>query len=237
MSKQPFPGFPAKSSSTPLPDLFFSRLLPEIQSLPELKVVLHIFFRLYQEKGTPKLITYDELASDETLMRGLDETADAREALRQALDSAVGRGVLLHTVLGAEGQSQDAYFINSASGRAAVSRIESGELSTQVSPHSQTQTRRESPNIFILYEQNIGLLTPMIAEELKEAEKLYPAAWIEEAFKEAVALNKRSWRYIARILERWSVEGKGSGKSGRDSEKKRGPERYLGGKYGHLVRH
>jgi DNA replication protein DnaD len=77
----------------------------------------------------------------------------------------------------------------------------------------------------------------MIAEELKEAEKLYPAAWIEEAFKEAVALNKRSWRYIARILERWSVEGKGSGKSGRDSKKKQGPERYLGGKYGHLVRH
>ena len=233
MSNQPFPGFPAKSSSTLLPDLFFSRLLPEIHSLPELKVVLHIFFRLHQKKGTPEFVTYEELGSDGTLMEGLDGTTEAPEVLRHALDSAVGRGVLLHVVLKARGQSQDAYFINSASSRAAVSRIESGELSMQVSPH----TRRESPNIFILYEQNIGLLTPMRAEELKEAEKLYPAAWIEEAFEEAVALNKRSWPYIARILERWSVEGKGSGKSGRDSKKKRGPERYLGGKYGHLVRH
>jgi len=237
LSNQPFPGFPAKSSFTPLPDLFFSRLLPEIHSLPELKVVLHIFFRLHQKKRTPEFVTYEELGSDETLMEGLDGTTEAPEVLRHALDSAVGRGVLLHVVLKARGQSQDAYFINSASTRAAVSRIESGELSMQVSPHSQPHTRRESPNIFILYEQNIGLLTPMIAEELKEAEKLYPAAWIEEAFEEAVALNKRSWPYIARILERWSVEGRGSGKSGRDSKKKRGLERYLGGKYGHLVRH
>jgi len=36
--------------------------------------------------------------------------------------------------------------------------------------------------------------TYMIAEELKEAEKLYPARWIEEALKEAVMLNKRSWK-------------------------------------------
>jgi len=72
---------------------------------------------------------------------------------------------------------------------------------------------------------------------LKEAEKLYPAPWIEEAFREAVSLNKRNWRYIARILERWSLEGKGSGESGRDSKKERGPSRYLRGRYGHLVRH
>jgi DNA replication protein len=74
-------------------------------------------------------------------------------------------------------------------------------------------------NIFTLYEQNIGMITPMIAEELKEAEKLYPPRWIEEAFKEAVTLNKRSWRYIARILERWASEGKDSGEHKRDIKK------------------
>ena len=235
MSNQPFPGFPAKSSFTPLPDLFFSRLLPEIHSLAELRLVLHIFWRLYPKKEAAKFITYDELASDRTLMEGLDGTADASEVLRGALASAVGRSVLLH--VGGRGQSQDIYFINDERSRAAVSKIRSGELPAHTLPQSQPCIGQEAPNIFTLYEQNIGLLTPMIAEELKEAEKLYPAAWIEEALGEAVALNKRSWRYIARILERWSIEGKGSGKSGRDSKKKRGPERYLGGKYGHLVRH
>jgi DnaD/phage-associated family protein len=90
-------------------------------------------------------------------------------------------------------------------------------------------------NIFTLYEQNIGMITPMIAEELKEAEKLYPPLWIEEAFKEAVTLNKRSWKYIARILERWTSEGKDSGEYKRDI-KKGGPNKYIKGKYGHLVK-
>jgi DnaD/phage-associated family protein len=90
-------------------------------------------------------------------------------------------------------------------------------------------------NIFALYEQNIGIITPMIAEELKEADKLYPPQWIEEAFKEAVTLNKRSWRYIARILERWASEGKDSGKH-RRSIKKVDPDKYIKGRYGHLVK-
>ncbi len=233
MNREPFRGFPTRSSLTPVPDIFFSRLLAEIDSLPELKVVLHVFWRLYRKQGALKSITCEELTSDKTLVEGLDGT----EVLRGALDSAVGHGILLHVVLGGEGGARDAYFINSEANRAAVAKIQSGELSAHVMPQPQSHTREEPANVFALYEQNIGLLTPMIAEELKEAEKLYPAPWIEEAFREAVSLNKRNWRYIARILERWSLEGKGSGESGRDSKKERGPSRYLRGRYGHLVRH
>jgi len=89
-------------------------------------------------------------------------------------------------------------------------------------------------NIFSLYEQNIGMITPMIAEELKEAERLYPEKWIKQAFKEAVMLNKHNWRYISRILEHWASEGKESGKYKRDS-KESSPDKYVKGKYGHLV--
>ena len=62
------------------------------------------------------------------------------------------------------------------------------------------------------------MLNPMITEELKDAEKQYPSEWIEEAFREAVKSNKRSWRYVAAILERWEREGKDDGRSGRDSK-------------------
>ena len=79
------------------------------------------------------------------------------------------------------------------------------------------------------------MLTPLIAEELKDAESRYPADWIREAFREAVAHNKRNWRYIGRILERWAVEGKDHGKSGRDTEKADDPDKYIRGKYGHVV--
>ena len=80
---------------------------------------------------------------------------------------------------------------------------------------SPSSPRNDSPNIFSIYEANIGMLTPMIADELREAENLYPASWIEDAFREAVEQNKRSWRYIERILERWTQEGKGNGQPGR----------------------
>jgi DNA replication protein len=233
LNNQPFPGFPAKSNFTPLPNLFFARLLPQISSLTELKLILHIFWRLYQKRGAAKFVTYRELIGDKTLMEGI-EGSNPAEALGSALESAVKRGVLLHLVLEKEGESQKLYFINNEANRRAIAKLQSGELSLGALPQPQPYIEEEKPNIFALYEQNIGLLGPMIAEELKEAEKLYPASWIEEAFKEAVSLNKRSWRYIARILERWSTEGKESGESRRDFKKK-GYSRK--GRYGHLVRH
>ena len=66
-----------------------------------------------------------------------------------------------------------------------------------------------------MYEDNIGMMSPMIADGLREAEQLYPATWIEDAFREAVENNKRSWIYVSRILERWSREGRGDGEPGR----------------------
>ncbi|WP_297167241.1 DnaD domain-containing protein [Thermogemmatispora sp.] len=66
----------------------------------------------------------------------------------------------------------------------------------------------ERPNIFVLYEQNIGLLSPLIADELRDAAERYPPEWIEAAFREAVEHNKRNWRYIRAILRRWETEGR-----------------------------
>jgi DnaD/phage-associated family protein len=64
-------------------------------------------------------------------------------------------------------------------------------------------------SVFALYEQNIRLFrTPLIAEELAEAEKHYPAEWIADAFREAVSLNRPNWRYIESILRRWEAEGR-----------------------------
>jgi len=93
----------------------------------------------------------------------------------------------------------------------------------------------ERPNIFALYEQNIGLLQPLIAEELREAEKTYPAAWIEEAFKIAVERNARNWRYIKAILERWTREGKDDGAPKRGSKEDR--YRYIKGEYADYIEH
>jgi len=234
-----FKGFPPRMQFTPLPNLFFTRLLPQISDITELKTTLHIFWTLYQKRGYPRFITYSELLGNTSLMSSLKEaTKSPDEALRNALEMATKRGTVLHIILDRDGVAEDVYFLNTESDRQAVAKIKRGELCLSgLKAEGQTYVETEElPDIFTLYEQNIGMLTPMIAEELKEAERLYPVTWIKDAVKEAVSLNKRSWRYIARILERWSSEGRSNGTYRGDSAKKTSPDKYIKGKYGHMVR-
>ena len=200
-----------KTDFISLPDSFFTQAVPKIQDLAELKTVLYVYYLILRKPDHPHPdiigVTYKELKAESCrLSAELDE-----ETLRQALDSAVEHGTLLHSTLNISGVPEDVY-----------------SLTADIRQPSAV-------NIFALYEQNIGIITPMIAEELKEADKLYPPQWIGEAFKEAVTLNKRSWKYIVRILERWASEGKDSGEHRRDI-KKDGPDKYIKGRYGHLVK-
>jgi DNA replication protein len=204
MPEQQLSSSQRKTDFISLPDSFFTQAVPKIQDLAELKIALYVAYLILRKQGRPYFVTYKELRSHELIATMGEET------LRQALNSAVENGALLHSTLNINGVPEDVYSLTDAS------------------------SQPSAINIFTLYEQNIGMITPMIAEELKEADKIYPPQWIEEAFKEAVTLNKRSWRYIARILERWANEGKDSGEYKRNI-KKDDPDKYIKGKYGHLV--
>ena len=159
------------------------------------------------------------------------------EVLRQSLEMATQRGTILHLVLDRDGTPEDIYFLNNESDRQIMAKIQNGELilSGLKAKEPAYVATEEPPDIFTLYEQNIGMLTPRIAEELREVEKLYPETWIRDAINEAIALNKRNWRYIERILEHWSTEGKSNGTYKRYA-KKTDPDKYLKQKYGHIVR-
>jgi DNA replication protein len=235
--REQFKGFPARTKFTAIPNSFFSALLPQISDIAELKTTLHIFQALYQKRGYPRFTTYKELLGSKSLMDSLAGTSPPDKTLRQALEMATRRGTILHIVLDRDGTPEDVYLLNTAADRQAATKIQNGELALsglRVKEPAYIGTEAP-PDIFTLYEQNIGMLTPIIAEELKEAMKLYPETWIRDAINEAISLNKRSWRYIERILERWSAEGKGDGTYRGDS-KKTGPDKYIKGKYGHMVR-
>ena len=175
------------------------------------------------------------MATDQRLLGGLASPAAFRqEALRDALERAVARRTLLRVTTGEEPGRQDWYFVNSEKGRQAVDDLLAGRWTpAEAGQHVHLQAQR--PNIFVLYEQNIGPLTPLLAEELMEAENTYPAAWIEDAFREAVKSNKRSWRYVQRILERWAAEGKGDETSRRGDERDR--RRFIEGEYADYIEH
>ncbi len=216
-----FAGFSSRSF-TPIPDTFFSQLLPEVENLAELRLTLYLFWLLYHKKGYPRFVTLEELLSDPQLNRMLGE-----EGIRRGLEEAVKRGALFKLILERNGALRELYFLNNEEGRRAVARIEAGELELGGVVRREPLPQ-DKLNIFALYEQHIGLLTPLIAEELKEAERLYPASWIEEAFREAVRLNRLNWKYISRILERWRLQGRRvRGRAGEDLKADLEPKEYL----------
>lgn len=234
-----FIDFMEQAEVIPVPNQFFTTAMPRINDIAELKTVLHILWLLSYQKVYPCLITQKDLLSDPVLVRGIaKEDWQVEETLTRAMALAVEHGILLCLEMQKGGKFENAYLLNGEVERCLVDEIQKGEaqLPNIIVKEVEGGQTLLQPNIFALYEQNIGMLTPMIVEELKEAEKCYPSDWIESAFKEAVRMNKRSWKYIARILERWNIEGKDDGKLERHFKTENGPTKYVRGKYGHMVR-
>ena len=250
-----FGGFPdGKLKVTPVPELFFHELLPLIDDLTELKLTLHCLWLFRQAGREAPYLSEEELLSDELLGRSLlaaappqqalarytTEESRARDLLRHALELAVARGTLIQVSAksgpaGAAGQARAWYFLNSESGRAAVARVQSGEWAPPGAEGMQQLSARR-PNIYVLYEQNLGMIhSPLLAEELLDAEETYPADWIKEAFRIAVTNNVRRWVYVRRILERWADEGRGERRGTRSTVREERPA-YGNSGYEDLIR-
>ncbi len=231
---QGFIGFDEQEQEVSLPASFFLRLLPILDDLAELKLTLCLLYRRALA-GRPVLFARAELEQDPEIrvMLGLDG-AQAAEEIGRALERAAARGTLL-TLRRARGNLwEEAYVLNEPAGRRLAEELASGQSAPE-EESAPAPWRLQRPNIFVLYEQNIGLLQPLIAEELREAEKTYPMSWIEEAFRIAAERNVRNWRYVRAILERWAQEGKRDEISGRDTEGH--GRKYIEGKYGRYVKH
>lgn len=229
-SKRRFTGFQKGTLYTPVPNPLLGPLLEQIQDLAELKVTLRGIWMLHRKRSQLHQAQLREFLNDSTLLRGLQGsgTGDARQEIRRGLELAVARGTFLFHRPDGGDEDEAVYLLNTESGRAALagmrldprpgaspSQVGSGALPEGLLDEPQI----EKPSIFSLYEDNVGALSPLLAQELTEAEERYPESWIDQAFKIAVSENKRSWRYIAGILRRWAAEGKDDGKPGRNPEK------------------
>src|SRR5439155_25708615 len=129
-----FAGFPSgKNPFVPVPEVFFTVLLPEIEDSAELKVTLHLFWLLAQKKGNPRCVSGNDLRADQVLLRSLKRTGDPgppEERLHQGLELALARGTLLriHLRLESEGDEQaeliDRYFFNAFRSRKVLNVLE-----------------------------------------------------------------------------------------------------------------
>jgi DnaD/phage-associated family protein len=229
----PFDGFPNSGLATAVPNLFFARVLPEIESVEELIVTAYLFYAAGQSRTVPRYVSLAELEADRTLATTLARFCDGSdaEALRRGLDRATRRGSLVEVSVGqAPNQADRLYAVNTPANRSALAAIDPYAVARKHTlPPAEPAA---APDVFTLYEQNIGAITPLIADDLKDAEERYPQEWLRAAIREAAEANKRSWRYIASILRRWESEGPDYEKPERDSEREWLARRYSSGKRG-----
>jgi DNA replication protein len=200
-----FNGFTSSETFTQIPDSFI-HLLKEIDDAVELKVTLYAIWRIEHIEGKFHALCETDF---ETESLGLDV-----ERIKLGLEKAVERGTLLRS----QHEADVFYFLNSPRGRLAAEAFAKGQWRESARIFSAPSASRKS-NIFKLYEENIGALTPLLSDMLREAEKNFPSAWFEEAFEIAVSRNIRNWKYVEAILTRWKEKGKDERKDQQDTVK------------------
>ena len=159
-----------------------------------------------------------------------DDLRPSLTILEDALERAVARNTLLRLEITIDGEEisdsnrtqpeqliDDWYFMNTVKGRQTLALIRQGRLNEVLAAlPDEARLKVDRPVIFVLYEQNVGILSPMIADQLKDMEKTYPPQWITEAFEIAVSRNARNLKYIQAILKRWEIDGRDT--VGRDGQ-------------------
>lgn len=197
-----------------IPRAFFTDVLPQLTELAEVQTTLATFRLAADAGGIESPVSETTLRADRSLRTALRAPGSPREPderIATGLDLATGRGTLLRFVAERGDGSDIWYYVNTPVNQALVAAMARGAVAPPRVLWSEGQPPAvipERPNVFRLYEQNVGPLTPLIADHLVQALETWPVEWIEDAVGEAVAYNKRSWRYIQRILEGWQAEGR-----------------------------
>lgn len=215
----PFEGFMTRNTHlVRVPEDFFTQLLPMVIDLVQIKVLLYLIWHAEQQESKVGFFKMEELKLDQVL---LDMTGGVEN-----LSSAINNLVNLGAVLKADQNLLDEtyFFINGPQGRAAIDAIKFGRWQDPGQRLHPIHLSGNRQNIFKLYEDNIGPITPMMADILKMDEATYPQTWIEEAVQIAVKRNARNWKFIQAILERWQKEGRGNEEDQRN--RSQDPERF-----------
>jgi DnaD/phage-associated family protein len=189
----------------------------EIDDVAELKVTLYAIWRIEHLEGNFRAMCETDFEV-EALGLKIDE-------IQRGLGKAVERGILLKS----QHEADAFYFLNSPRGRLSAEAFAKGQWRDAMRAYVPNKS-----NVFKLYEENIGALTPLLADMLKEAEKNYPSAWFEEAIEIAVSRNIRNWKYIEAILARWKENGKDERRDSEDSVKD--AKRYTDGEFSEFLK-
>ncbi len=218
--KGKFRGFPRGTQFTPVPNPLLSSLLEDIKDVQELKVILRSIWLIHRKKGLFRSVTASELCADSTVAAMLDCTgSDLERTVNRCLESGTQRGIFIRYEAGKDAE----YIMNTPPNRTALMRegmLPSAFSKPEIEIQQKHRLNFSEGASFRAYEDNIGMLTPMAVENIRDAIERYGEPDIVDAIQAAVSANARNWNYVLAFLRRRG-EKEGYGKPGRDTQEKR----------------
>ena len=203
MAAEPIGGFPLSDdyAVTRVPNAVLGRVLAGIEDLDVVKLVLRAVWLLERGSGYPRSILGEQLKADRVLSVVFENESD----FEAALDQAVVRGVLARVSIG----GIDRLMLNTESARRVSSDV-TGSVTDEDEEGNGWDipaSRSAGANAFRAYEENIGVLSPMIRESILSSLEDFTDEEITQAIRIAVENESRSWSFVAGVLRRWAREG------------------------------
>ena len=183
--------FPRGYRSTPIPNPLLADLLVEITDPDELRLTLRAVWALHQQRGFPPSVTMSDLAADRTVAAMLGMGGDDLEIRVSALlDRAAERGTLLKIPVR---DGQDRYYLNTEPVRRALARQgvapeemrETAGAETELETWQDLEAAAEPSLAVVAYEENIGQITPLVAEKIRDAIDDYSELAVIDAIRTA----------------------------------------------------
>lgn len=194
----------------PVASRFFDEVLPGVADLQELKLILKVI-----QLGSlrpDRLVSLEDLTNPKVVRlvcgQGSPEPGEVR--IGRVMDRAVRDGFLLRFSQRNAGR-RDFILLKTPQSERLVADLASGRAGPSSAGAEEAEAHDDvtlfRSNVYAQYEQKIGVLTPLVAEQLREAERSYPRRWLDEAISRAAAHGRRSWPYVEAILIDWEQNG------------------------------
>jgi DNA replication protein len=210
----------------PFPVQLFTEILPRLHNESQLRATLYTWYAIMSKGSGQRYVYLSQLLTDPVLLSWFTHLG-GKNGIQRGLDQSCREGIFLQLQIG---EDDKILAPNDESGARLITDMKSESVahhnqSRDSSPETNYE-RTVVSNVVEKYENEIGMLTPVIADMIAIAEQMYPTTWILEALDIAAQSNARSWKYVAAILARWKNEGKNNDneKTSRFSSRKSGRE-------------
>ena len=210
------PGFESPNY-TQVPNDLFDRLKEfEKADLKVLMVVIRNTFGYHRDRAK---ITTREMATLAGLSVASVQPAAEKlekmgliEQIKDGTHTTVWRAVVADdSMIGTKKKKRDSTIGTSVIQPLVQTDSTTGTLQSSLKKDKEKETKLEG-EVFKLYEQNIGNMTPIIADRLGEMLNEYGNIFVADAITEAAERNARNIKYIEACCRNWKANGRAAKK-------------------------